>query len=77
MNVRTNHIHTVLTCRNDPDVALSAIKANATRSMREAGCWSSHETPWAYGGSRKYLWTEAELLNAVTYVRDDQGLPLT
>jgi hypothetical protein len=52
------------------------LKANATRSMRAAGCWRSDLSPWARGGSKKYLWTEEELADATAYVEQEQGAPL-
>ena len=33
-------------------------------------------TPWARKGSKRYLWTEQDLLNAIAYVLYDQGEPL-
>ncbi|MDX6500593.1 MAG: hypothetical protein QOG23_3853 [Blastocatellia bacterium] len=54
----------------------NAFKANSTRQMREAGCWKSERSPWAEGGSKRYLWTEEQLVNAIVYVQDDQGEPL-
>ena len=36
MNVRTNHVHAVVTANKKPEAVLSALKANATRAMREA-----------------------------------------
>ncbi len=45
VNVRTNHAHSVISIgAYDPDRALGALKANATRQMREAGCWTSDRT---------------------------------
>jgi len=41
-----------------PRRILSALKANATRKMREAGCWNSERSPWVFRGSKRYLWTE-------------------
>ena len=75
-HARTNHVHVVLSCGCKPGSALTALKANATRWMRDKGCWNSNGTPWQ-GGSKKYLWDEEELQNAVAYVRNRQGLPLT
>src|SRR5258708_11790057 len=72
LNVRTNHLHCVITANCTPKTVLVALKANATRSMRTAGCWSSGLSPWARGGSKKYLWTEEELANAIAYVVEDQ-----
>ncbi len=76
LNVRTNHVHNVVTANRDPETVLIALKANATRSMKEAGCWSSDLSPWAQRGSTRYIWTEEELTNAITYVVEDQGEPL-
>ena len=76
INVRTNHIHAVVTANCKPERVLNAFKANSTRQMREAGCWKSERSPWAEGGSKRYLWTEEQLVNAIVYVQDDQGEPL-
>jgi REP element-mobilizing transposase RayT len=76
LNVRTNHVHCVVTASRKPETVLTALKANATRSMKEAGCWSSDLSPWAQHGSKRYLWTEEELTNAIAYVVEDQGEPL-
>ena len=75
-NVRTNHVHTVVSANCKPKRILSALKANATRWMREAGCWKSDRSPWVYRGSKRYLWAEKDLLEAVAYVLYDQGEPL-
>ncbi len=76
MNVRTNHVHTVVSAGCKPDRVLAAFKANATRKMREAGLWRSRRSPWAEKGSKRYLWTESDLINAIVYVQYDQGEPL-
>jgi REP element-mobilizing transposase RayT len=75
-SVRTNHVHSVVTAHCDADIVLNSLKANATRTMREAGCWKSELTPWAFRGSKKKLWTEKDLDEAIAYVRYEQGLPL-
>lgn len=76
VNVRANHVHAVVTANCKPERVLSALKANATRKLREDRCWGSDRSPWAYRGSRRYLWTEKELLDAIAYVLYDQGEPL-
>ena len=77
VNVRTNHVHAVVTANKKPDAVLSALKANATRAMREAGVWTSGLSPWEFRGSKKYLWDQEQLVNAVTYVACGQGQPLS
>ena len=75
-NVRTNHVHVVVSAGCHPEVVLRALKANATRKMREAGCWTSDEPPWARKGSKRWLWTYNQLQAAIAYVVDGQGVPL-
>ena len=45
VNVRTNHIHAVVTANCHSKKVRSALKAYATRNMRKAGCWSSDKIP--------------------------------
>jgi REP element-mobilizing transposase RayT len=73
LNVRTTHVHAVVSSNNNPSAILTALKANATRSMRENQCWLSGLSPWARGGSKKYLWDEQELIQAIEYVEGGQG----
>src|SRR5688500_8434988 len=75
-NIRTNHVHSVVTARCEAKIVLNALKANATRKMREAGCWRSELSPWVRRGSKRRLWTEEHLDAAIAYVMYDQGEPL-
>lgn len=75
-NVRTNHVHSVVSALCPALTVLRVLKAHATRTMRESGCWNSERTPWAYRGSRKKLWTEKDLRDAIIYVEYGQGAPL-
>lgn len=76
VNIRTNHVHTVVTANCKPERVMNAFKANATRKLREAKCWNSERTPWVRRGSKRWLWTEKDLLDAIAYVQYDQGEPL-
>jgi REP element-mobilizing transposase RayT len=40
INVRTNHIHTVVSANRKADLVLNAFKANATRQLRQDGIWT-------------------------------------
>ena len=40
--------------------------------MRESGCWKNPLSPWAARGSKKYLWTEQDLIDAIAYVLEGQ-----
>ena len=72
-NIRTNHVHAVVSAPCDPELVLNALKANATRKMRVAECWQSGKTPWVLRGSKRYLWTEKDVYEAIDYVLYGQG----
>ena len=72
-NVRTNHVHAVVTADSRADHVLSALKANATRQLREDKLWQHPFSPWAYKGSKIMLWTERSVANAINYVLNGQG----
>jgi REP element-mobilizing transposase RayT len=48
INVRTNHVHVVVSIgETKPGHALNALKAYATRRMRQDGNWKEEHSPWA------------------------------
>src|SRR5262245_12684823 len=73
INVRTNHVHTVVTAGGDPEPVMIAFKANATRKMVEAGAWQRGIKPWSRHGSTRYLWREKSVARAIDYVINGQG----
>ena len=74
LSVRTNHVHVVTAIGLiPPERALSAFKANATRQMRQDGCWRQESSPWAEKGSKRYLWNEQSVAKAIEYVLYGQG----
>ena len=72
-NVRTNHVHTVVTADRKPESVLNAFKANATRQLREDDLWPHGFSPWADKGSKRRLWNERSVANAIDYVLYGQG----
>ena len=73
LNVRTNHVHAVVTANHGPTLVLNALKANATRQLRQDKLWTYPFSPWAYKGSKRLLWTERSVTNAINYVLNGQG----
>ena len=69
-------MNVVLLIERKPEAVLSALKANATRATREARLWPSELSPWEFRGSKKYLWDDKQLADAIAYVEYDQGEPL-
>jgi REP element-mobilizing transposase RayT len=77
INVRTNHVHVVVSAHCKSLKVLNDFKAYATRGMRKAGVWESDISPWAAHGSRRFLWTLRHVDRACDYVINHQGDDLT
>ena len=73
LNVRSNHVHSVVSANKKPEQILGAFKANATRQLRENGLWPHPFSPWADKGSKRWLWTEQSVIEAIDYVLYGQG----
>ena len=73
INVRTNHVHTVVTAMQKPEPVLDSFKSYATRALRRNGLLSATVKPWARHGSTIYLWKERDVAKAIEYVLLGQG----
>ena len=73
VNVRTNHVHSVVSAPCKPEHIMEGFKSYATRKLREANLLSRDVKPWARHGSNPYLWTEEQLQRAIDYVINGQG----
>ena len=73
LKVRTNHVHTVVTANREPGLVLNALKANATRQLRQDQLWSHSFSPWVDKGSEIRLWNERSVANAINYLMNGQG----
>jgi REP element-mobilizing transposase RayT len=73
LNLRTNHVHSVVSAPGKPETVMDSFKAYATRKLRQASLIGSEIKPWARHGSTEYLWTEEQVDRAVDYVVNGQG----
>ncbi len=73
IHVRTNHAHGVVTADTPPEVVLQAWKSFATRALNENGLDPTRKRRWTLRGSKRYLWTEEQLWEAIDYVVNRQG----
>ena len=77
LNVRTNHVHSVVSNSGKPERIMDSFKAYSTKALRAARLLSADGKAWSRHGSTKYLWTEADITNAMDYVLHSQGDELT
>jgi REP element-mobilizing transposase RayT len=73
VNVRTNHVHSVITASGKPERVMDSFKSYATRKLRQARLLDQNVKLWARHGSTPYLWTEEEVQRAIDYVINGQG----
>jgi REP element-mobilizing transposase RayT len=73
INVRTNHVHTVVSAASKPEPVLQAFQAYATRKLRRARLLPDGVKPWTRHGSTPYLWKERHVERAIDYVLYGQG----
>lgn len=73
INIRTNHVHVVVSNSATPERMMDAFKGYATRSLRSAGLFDSKDKVWSRHGSTRYLWTDEHIAAANDYVANGQG----
>ncbi|MGD9560706.1 MAG: hypothetical protein AB7F88_01250 [Pyrinomonadaceae bacterium] len=67
-SVRTNHVHVAVAAAAKPERIADAMKAFATKRLRELGLVGATTRVWSRGRSRRYLWKPRDLEAAVNYV---------
>jgi len=72
LNVRSNHVHVIVSVVEDPDKTMTDLKAWATRRLREAGLVGADTQLWTKGGSTKHIHNDESLDGAINYVLYDQ-----
>lgn len=72
-NVRTNHVHAVISAAGEADAMLKDLKAYLTRALRRSGAIGDRRRVWSEGGSKRHLFTGESVARACRYVRDAQG----
>jgi len=77
VSCRTNHVHTVVTARVDPEIVMDQFKAWCTRRLKERRASVMPDAPtrnnwWTQRGSKRYLNDENGLAGAIGYVLEGQ-----
>lgn len=67
VNVRTNHVHVVLSGPCPPEQMMRTLKAWSSRRLREAGLMAIDHKVWSRHGSTRYLWRQSAVAAACAY----------
>jgi REP element-mobilizing transposase RayT len=72
LNVRSNHVHIVVSCDVSPERAMNDFKAYATRRLRESSLIEAETKVWSRHGSTIYIFKAEKLAEKIRYVQDFQ-----
>ena len=72
-NVRSNHVHVVVSAPRTPEQVMIALKSWCTRRLRQLGLAQKDAKVWSRHGSTKYIWKPNQLTEACRYVVEAQG----
>lgn len=73
LNVRSNHVHVVVSQDGPPEKIVEAFKSYSTRALRENGLVDEGTKVWARHCSTRYLWTLSSVEAARNYCLYFQG----
>jgi REP element-mobilizing transposase RayT len=73
LNVRTNHVHLLVTSTKTPEAVMNACKAWGTRRLREQGLLGPDVRVWTRHGSTEYIKGERGFRQVAEYILDGQG----
>jgi REP element-mobilizing transposase RayT len=73
LNVRTNHVHAVVSGQTKPERIVDTFKAYSTRRLRNEDQFEENIQVWSRGRSRRYLWKPKHVAFAIEYVLYGQG----
>ena len=68
LNVRTNHVHSVVSAAIRPEKIVNDFKSYSTRTLRREWNVAATEKVWSRGASTRYLWKPRHVEAAIDYV---------
>lgn len=72
-NIRSNHMHIVVTALKEPEKVAVSFKAYATRYLKQNYPELNRERFWSRGASTGYIFQSEFLFRAIQYTVEEQG----
>ena len=76
-HVRENHVHVVTHAQEKPEFVMTQLKCAASRRLNELRFDDRTRKRWARHGSTRTLFDHQSVQNAIRYVREGQGEPMS
>jgi len=76
-HVRTNHVHVIVDADVRPERVMNDFKSYASRGLNRLGRDGPDRKRWARHGSTRWLWKDQDVQEAIRYVVEEQGDPIS
>jgi REP element-mobilizing transposase RayT len=77
VHIRSNHVHIILGGEERPEFIMTQLKSAASRRLNQRGFDDRNRRRWARHGSTRRLWSQKDVQEAVRYVLEGQGEPMS
>src|SRR3984957_17716809 len=76
-HVRSNHVHVIVQAQEKPEFVMTQLKSAASRRLNDQGFDDRTRKRWARHGSTRTLFNAESVRQAIRYVLDGQGEPMS
>jgi REP element-mobilizing transposase RayT len=76
-HVRQTHVHVVIQAEEKPEFVMTQLKSAASRRLNDCGFDHPTRKRWARHGSTRTLFKDESVQQAIRYVIDGQGEPMS
>ena len=71
------HVHIIVEAETRPERVMNEFKSYASRELKQLEIEGCNRKRWARHGSTRWLWKDDDVRNALRYVIDGQGEPMS
>ncbi|MEO8026142.1 MAG: transposase [Bryobacteraceae bacterium] len=76
VHVRSTHVHVVIAAAIEPARIMNGLKNAISRTLNRADR-QTDQRRWSRHGSTRFLWSARQVKDAITYVVEKQGEPMS
>lgn len=76
-HVRSTHVHIVVEAVDRPEMVMNACKSYASKRLNDLGLDPGGQKRWTRHGSTRWLNGASSITAAISYVLDEQGVPMS
>jgi REP element-mobilizing transposase RayT len=74
--IRSEHLHAIVEAEVPPEKVMNDFKSDASRALNRLDYKDRDRRRWARHGSKRWLWKDQDVREAMRYVVEEQGEPM-